>query len=182
VDEMGLNKSSNLAPKKITKGFIVDTVTTEKLIFQHNPNEFQITRTPNWATSETPGMSHPKMQFINGGVKKISFTLNLYFDDRGRELVIRQMDWLEALTYPDYDGNGNFNRGAHPVLFNFGDMVKNMRAVVTNYQAKPYYLFDPTSLLPLRADIDIELTEFIYDGGWKPIGFREVRIHMTVTD
>lgn len=57
---------------QISNGFLIDTVTREVLRFQHNPERYTYTRTPNWASSEVPGMSHPKLQYINGGAKKLS--------------------------------------------------------------------------------------------------------------
>lgn len=152
-------------PPKVTKGFLVDTVTGESLKFQYNPNQIQLTRSPSWASQEVPGMSHPRLQFVQGGDRKFSFSLDFFSDERGRKDVKRKMDWLESLTYPDWDGITNMQRGAHPVLFNFGDLYKNITCVVTNFTATPQTLFDPTSLLPLRATVDIELTELISGKG-----------------
>lgn len=94
--------------------------------------------------------------------------------------IQRRLDWLESLTYPDYDGDTNFTRSAHPVLFNQGQAFDNFKVVVTHFEASPFYLFDRTSMLPLRAEVNLELTELIYDDGtaWTPVTYRQIRNRM----
>lgn len=147
-----------LQPPAITNGFLVDTVTGQSLVFQYNPSELTVTRSPNWASITVPGMSHDKMQFINGGPRKFAF--NLDFFGTGAE-VSQHLYWLESLTYPDFNGSTNLTRGAHPVLFTFGQLYRNIRCVVTNFSGTPEYLFNPTTLLPYKAKVSIELTELI---------------------
>lgn len=155
--------------KEPTKGFLVDEVTKDVLRFQYNPSEFSISKTPQWASIAVPGLSNPKVQYINGGDRKVSFTVEFYHDGKETARIAKAIAFIESLTYPDY-GNGmgaNMQRGAHPVLFNFGQLFTNMRCYVSNYTAKPEYIFDPVTLLPLKATIELELTEMIYEGASK---------------
>lgn len=147
-----------MQPPAITKGFIVDTVTGQSLRFQFNPNELTVTRAPNWASVTVPGMSHDKMQFINGGPRKFSFELEFFGTG---EDVANRLRWLESLTYPDFNGTTNLTRGAHPCLFTFGQLYRNIRCVVTSYSGTPHYLFNPQSLLPYKAKVSLELTQLI---------------------
>lgn len=161
--------------KKITKGFIIDEVTKEVLKFQYNPEQLSISKTPQWASIAIPGMSNPKYQFAGGGDKKISFTLDFYIDHKmSKKHIAQALDFLESLTYPDYgkDRGTNFLRGAHPVLFTFGQYIVNFRGFLSNYTATPQYLFDPVTLLPYRAQVEIELTELLYEGNGKKATYR----------
>ena len=155
--------------KKPTKGFLVDEVTKEVLRFQYNPSELSISRQPTWASIVVPGLSNPKVQFINGGDHKVSFKLDFYHDGQETARIAKVIAFIESLTYPDFGANAGLNmrRGAHPVLFNLGEFFVNMRCYVSNYTAKPEYLFDPKTMLPLKASIDIELTEMMYEGSGK---------------
>jgi hypothetical protein len=166
-----------MKPAKVTKGFLVDIVTQESLKFQYNPNEITLTRTPNWASTEIPGMSFNQLQWISGGERKFSFKLDFFFDSSDRYSIAKKLDWIESLTFPDYSGTTNFKRGAHPILFNFGELYKNVRCVVTSFEAKPFYMFDPKSLLPLRAEVNLQLSEQHYSDsqGFHSVSYREVR-------
>lgn len=169
-----------------TKGFLVDTVTGERLTFQYNPETFDITKQPKWATIEVPGLSNPKYQYVGGGEKKISFKLDFYrAPGMTGDKIAKILDFLESLTYPDYGikAGSNFEKGAHPVLFNFGKFFQNFRCFVSNYKATPEYLFEPKTLLPLKASVELELTELpyvpaknkAYGGAFKSRSYNEIR-------
>jgi hypothetical protein len=165
-------------PRQPTKGFFVDTVTQDRLLFQYNPESIKMQRTPKWAEVEIPGMSHPKLQWINGGNKKFTFSLDFFFGDKGVTSVKKNLDWLESLTYPDFGSDYILERGAHPILFNFGQFYKNVRCAVTGFESNAFYMFDPTSLLPLRAEVNLELTELIFDtklGVFKSKSVKDIR-------
>lgn len=153
--------------KEPIKGFLIDEVTREVLRFQFNPSEFDVKRSPQWASITVPGLSNPKVQYVNGGAKTVGFTLEFYHDGKETARIARAMDFIESLTYPDFGNGVNFKRGAHPVLFNFGELFVNFRCFVSSYSAKPEYLFDPVTLLPLKATVTLELTEMLYEGTGK---------------
>lgn len=147
--------------RRITKGFLVDTKTGESLTFQYNPDRIDDRRAPIYAKVDVPGVSHPKSQFIGGGAREISFILSFYFPERDKAGVKRRINWLQSLTYPTHDPSYIFEASPSTVLFNFGELYKNLPCKVVSVHASQFYLFDPTSLLPLRADVQVVLEEVL---------------------
>lgn len=144
-----------------TKGFLVDLTTRERITFLRNPSEIEETKTPEWANLTTPGASHPRLHFVNGGERTFQFQLNFFTDVATKEEIKKQVDWLRSLAYPTLDGNQQVVQGAPVCLFTFGELYRNIRVVVVEFKFRSFYMFDPTSLLPLRADVDLVLKEHI---------------------
>jgi hypothetical protein len=59
------------------KGVIMDAVTYEYLFFQFNPVPIEESLGTNFEEMNSPGMSHPFFQYVNGKADSITFDLNL---------------------------------------------------------------------------------------------------------
>ncbi|OPZ83699.1 MAG: hypothetical protein BWY76_02162 [bacterium ADurb.Bin429] len=145
--------------------YLVDTVTRERLAFQYNPNEIVDSKSTTYATLVVPGMSHPRYQYVAGDARKITFTVTFYKGD-----VRRQVAWLQALLYPTHQGT-MLQQAPHPVLFFFGELYPGIACLVREVRAHYAYLFDPATLQPQRADVEITLEELVSQS----VNAREVR-------
>ena len=135
--------------------YLVDTITRERLAFQYNPNEIVDSKSASYATLTIPGMSHPRYQYIAGDARKISFTVTFYKGE-----VRRQVAWLQAFLYPTHQGS-MLKQAPHPVLFFFGDLYPGLACLVREVRAHYAYLFDPATLQPQRAEVEITLEEIV---------------------
>jgi hypothetical protein len=150
--------------KPIT-AYLVDTVTRERLAFQYTPSDIVDSKSTTYATVVVPGMSHPRYQYVAGDARKISFTATFFKGD-----VQRQVAWLRSLLYPTHQGT-MLKQAPHPVLFFFGELYPGLPCLVREVRAHYAYLFDPTTLQPQRADVEITLEELVQQS----VNAREVR-------
>lgn len=139
------------------KGVLVDVVTRERLEFQYNPNDITDQKDTTYGTATIPGMSHPRYQFVAGGARKVGFSVSFYTFDN---TVKARCDWLRSLLYPERAGS-MLKNAPHRILFLFGQLYTGdsqwvMRDVKIHYST----LFDPKTLLPRRADVELLLEEF----------------------
>jgi len=139
---------------------IIDTVDNKVLTLNINPNKISEHHSPKIAEAGIPGLSHPKVQWISGGGRKLKFTIDLFYFD-GRNNVITAIDFLRSLKYPTVDATGNYARGAHPIQLVMGNLYKNEKWFITDLDITMEDLFDPSTLLPLKASIAIELVEYV---------------------
>jgi hypothetical protein len=56
-------------------------------VFQFWPSQVTDSYTPNWATKQIPGASHPLYQWVGGSGRNISFTANFVAEIKGDEEV-----------------------------------------------------------------------------------------------
>ena len=145
--------------------YLVDTVTRERLAFQYNPNDIVDSKATSYASIVVPGMSHPRYQYVAGEARKISFLVSFYQGE-----VRRQVAWLQSLLYPAHEGT-MLKTAPHPVLFFFGELYPGIACLVREVRAHYAYLFDPDTLQPRRADVEITLEELVE----RSVSFREVR-------
>ncbi len=144
-----------MAQTKALTAYLVDVVTRERLAFQYNPNDIVDSKATSYATLVVPGMSHPRYQFVAGDARKISFTVTFYQRD-----VKKKVAWLQALLYPTHDAS-MLKQAPHQVLFFFGELYPGTTCLVREVRAHYSYLFDPATLLPLRADVEMTLEEVV---------------------
>ena len=154
-----------MEPKQPITAYLVDIVTRERLAFQYNPNDIVDSKATTYATLVVPGMSHPRYQYVAGDARKISFTASFYQDS-----VQQQVAWLQSLLYPTHEGT-MLTQAPHPVLFFFGELYPGMTCVVREVRAHYAYLFDPDTLQPQRAEVEITLEEIVPQS----VSYREVR-------
>jgi len=151
--------------KQPVAAYLVDTVTRERLAFQYNPNDIVDGKATTYATIVVPGMSHPRYQYVAGDARKISFTVSFYQGD-----VRQQVAWLQSLLYPAHEGS-MLKTAPHAVLFFFGELYPGIACLVREVRAHYSYLFDPETLQPRRADVEVTLEELVD----RSVSYREVR-------
>ena len=151
--------------KQPVTAYLVDIVTRERLAFQYNPNDIVDSKATIYATLVVPGMSHPRYQYVAGDARKISFVASFYQGE-----VKKQVAWLQSLLYPTHEGT-MLKTAPHPVLFFFGELYPGVTCLVREIRAHYTYLFDPNTLQPRRADVEITLEEIVPQS----VSYREVR-------
>jgi hypothetical protein len=145
--------------------YIVDLYTGERLEFQFAPNDLREEKSGAWASSRVPGQSHPRYQFTAGGARTLQFTLDLYrLDD-----LEQRVRWLQSLEYPEYEQQ-ILSAPPHLVAFLFGTLYEDVAWMVTSVKNRYFELFTP-GLKPLRAEVDIQLEEYID----RAVDYREIR-------
>jgi hypothetical protein len=149
---------------KLRRGIFIwdepDTGKPARFTFPMNPSAISEELSPNWAETQVPGQNRPMYQFINGGPREVSFTLNFFYQDRRREVIRNQIAALKGLTQRRYTGKlmGAYE-GPPAIYFFFGDYFMGERFIVSKISVKAFDLFDPARLLPMRADVEISLLE-----------------------
>ena len=99
-------------------GALVDTESAARITFSINPESFEDSKNTELAEIPIPGMSHPRLQFTNGGTRTISFTLFLHHG--ATEDVPKAIRLLQSWLYPEYDG-GRLKKAPSRLLLIFGD-------------------------------------------------------------
>lgn len=138
---------------KPRQGYLVDTITGERLTFPINPAEITDDKAAAYANIKVPGLSHPRYQFIAGEARRISFKLELF-----KGPVKQQVNWLRSLLYPERSG-ALLKCAPHRVLFFFGTVYPGVPCIVTQVKVRYFGLFE-SSLLPQRAEVEITLEEY----------------------
>lgn len=129
-----------------------------RFTFPMNPESIEESVEPVYAETTVPGQNRPMYQFINGGPRKLKFTLNFFYESRKRSLIRDQIDALKSLTQRRYTGVlGGAYGGPPPLNFFYGDYFRGERFIVQSLSIRSFDLFDPATLLPMRADVDITL-------------------------
>jgi len=155
----------NTIAKQPVTAYLVDVVTRERLAFQYNPNDIVDSKATTYATLVVPGMSHPRYQYVAGDARKISFTASFYTG-----AVQQQVAWLQSLLYPAHEGT-MLKTAPHLVLFFFGALYPGIKCIVREVRTHYAYLFDPDTLQPQRAEVEVTLEEIIEQS----VSYREVR-------
>ena len=147
------NERTNPWETPPAKGCLVDSETGEEMEFQYNPSEVLDEKSAHFAAVRIPGMSHPRYQFVSGEPRKIAFRLRFFKGD-AREKVA----WLQSLLYPEHSGT-MLKNAPHRVVFVFGDLFPGLLCVVREAKVRYHGLFEPETLLPQQADVDVVLEE-----------------------
>lgn len=146
-------------------GFLVDYDTGDYLDFQYNPAEIADEKATSYAAIRIPGMSHPRYQYVAGEPRRIAFRVELFKGD-----VLRQVEWLRSLLYPEHAGT-MLRNAPHRVLLFFGELYPGVLCIVREVKARYFQLFDRDTLLPQRAEVDLVLEEFVDES----VDFSQVR-------
>jgi hypothetical protein len=137
------------------QGYLIDVDGGGDLEFQYNPSEVLDDKATMFAAIRVPGMSHPRYQYVSGEPRKIVFRLH-FFKGPVRERVA----WLQSLLYPEHAGT-MLETAPHRVLLVFGDLFPGVLCIVRQVKARFHGLFEPETLLPQQAEVDIVLEEYI---------------------
>jgi len=137
------------------KGYLIDVDGSGELELQYNPSEILDDKATLFAAIRVPGMSHPRYQYVSGEPRKIVFKLR-FFKGPVRERV----NWLQSLLYPEH-GGAMLEHAPHRVLLVLGELFPGVLCVVKRVKARFHGLFEPETLLPQQADVDVVLEEYI---------------------
>lgn len=151
--------------KRPIAGYLVDLATNDRLEFQYNPDTITDSKGTDYATIKIPGMSHPRYQYVSGGARQINFRLGLFMRD-----VQKKVSWLQSLQYPTHEKT-MLKNAPHRVLLVVGDLYPGVECIVKQVKVNYFGLFDPATLLPQQAEVDLALEEFITES----VSYTEVR-------
>lgn len=150
---------SSLRKRKFTDyGFILDTVTNEKLAFQYNviPRE---AGGANYAEQMTLGRSVPRMHYSGGKARTVELPITFTMRERTREDVLRSARWLESLAYPDYSSEDEISQGPHPVVLVQGKLYTNDTWLVRDFSITWGSALDPVTQIPESVTVNLTLVE-----------------------
>jgi LysM repeat protein len=125
-----------------------------------NPTELSFSRSNSWSAPDMPGKGVPTLNYT--GAQSGSMSLRLFFDstDEGTP-VTNYTDQLLALMEIDTSlpgSNENTNNARPPwVQFHWGSM-HSFKAVVSS--ASVSFTYFSSQGVPLRADVDLTLTQY----------------------
>lgn len=151
---------------KLTKGIFVwknADRTQGSLVFQMNPEEINDHNAPEYAMMKVPGQNRPQYHFISGGPRTITFALHFFYADRKRDAIAGALTQLRNLGLRERSTfSAPTARPGPPVLyFYFGEYYKGLRCILQKCEIKVFDLFDPATLLPMRATVEIQLDEVV---------------------
>ena len=104
----------NANSKAKTRCYIIRNDNNKKLTFQFNPTSVPYSRSANYATIDSPGMSYPLTQYVGGNVREFSFEV-FYYDRPYSGKINKARKFLEGLLPPEKNKK-NFKK---PPTFTF---------------------------------------------------------------
>lgn len=137
-------------------GALVDVEHGTRITFDFNPESFEDNKNTDFAEIQIPGMSHPRLQFSNGGTRSLAFTIFLHYG--ATDNVPGAIRLLQAWLYPEYDG-GHLKQAPSRLLLIFGDTWPDELWVMRSCNVKRQR-FDK-ELNCSFAEVSIELAEYI---------------------
>ena len=153
------------------QGHIIDLITLERLAFHYTPTPIRDSREPQYSEATVIGHSHTRPQFVNGGPRTVSFTLQWYWRTDRVDEVKAKCDWLRSLTYPERGSSGALQGAPHPVSLALGDLFRAEQWLVKTVRTQYGDIFDASSYLPKMATTEIDLVEWVQDS----VSYRTVR-------
>lgn len=140
----------------VAKGFLVNEITLEKLVFQFNPAEVTDSRSVAFERIQVPGLSHPVLQFTAGDGRRLSFLLEFSAVGYNRD-IMADIRWLQSLQYSQW-GDGILKSAPPKVAFVFGKLLR-LRGVITATQVT-YKRWDSNLTRLLEASVTVDFEEY----------------------
>lgn len=104
----------NANSKAKTRCYIIRNDNNKRMTFQFNPTLVPYSRSANYATIDSPGMSYPLTQYVGGNVREFSFEV-FYYDRPYSGKINKARKFLEGLLPPEKNKK-NFKK---PPTFTF---------------------------------------------------------------
>ena len=104
----------NANSKAKTRCYIIRNDNNKRMTFQFNPTSVPYSRSANYATIDSPGMSYPLTQYVGGTVREFSFEV-FYYDRPYSGKINKARKFLEGLLPPEKNKK-NFKK---PPTFTF---------------------------------------------------------------
>jgi hypothetical protein len=156
-----INKSNRKNTLSTTKkqAFIVDTITRERLEIMFFPEGFSQEHNSHFGEAKVVGMSHPQYQWTDSE-HLLSFALGFHSENVDYTDVLKKVEWLESLTYPEYAGD-RLKRGPHEIVITFGEMFKRRKYILLS--ASPVWgnLYHPHTMIPIMCTVELKLRETV---------------------
>lgn len=118
-----MGREFNAISSAKTRCYIVNDDTNENLTFQFNPSSIPYSRSANYSTIDSPGMSYPLTQYVGGSVREFSFEV-FYYDNPCSGKIYKAREFLEDLLPPEWN-DSNFSRPPSFTLA-YGYFVKKL--------------------------------------------------------
>lgn len=131
--------------------FVLVSRPSQRLQIQFVPAELSIQRNSSTQAVQIVGRNNPLYQYT-AGEKLLSLQLDFYSDEENRQDVIRNCEWLEALTY-----NDGYARPPERVMLVWGDLFQSQLWTVKSVQYKLSNFDKVYGMLPKQAYVDISL-------------------------
>ena len=124
-----MGHACNANSRAKTRCYIINNKTSKKLTFQFNPESMPYSRSANYTSIDSPGMSYPLTQYVGGSAREFSFEV-FYYDRPYSGKIDKARKFLEALLPPEK----NTKKFTKPPTFTlaYGYFVKTY--VLTNLQ------------------------------------------------
>ena len=104
----------NANSKAKTRCYTIRNDNNKRMTFQFNPTSVPYSRSANYATIDSPGMSYPLTQYVGGNVREFSFEV-FYYDRPYSGKINKARKFLEGLLPPEKNKK-NFKK---PPTFTF---------------------------------------------------------------
>lgn len=143
--------------QRVEKGFLVNEVTGENRQFQFNPVEIRDSKGTAFERVQVPGLSHPRLQFVAGESRVLSFELEFSGVGNTRN-VMDDVKWVQSLQYPNWD-QGVIKAAPPRVTLVFGRLLR-IRGVITGV-ATVYEQWNPALTRLLKSKVKIDLEEYV---------------------
>lgn len=88
-----------------TRSYVINNSTNERMLFQFNPESVPYSRSANYTTIDSPGMSYPLTQYVGGNVREFAIPL-FYYDRPYSGKINKARKFLEALLPPEKNTSG----------------------------------------------------------------------------
>lgn len=95
----------NANSKAKTRCYIINNSTNSRLTFQFNPETMPYSRSANYTSIDSPGMSYPLTQYVGGSVREFSFEV-FYYDRPYSGKIDKARKFLEGLLPPEKNKKG----------------------------------------------------------------------------
>ncbi len=166
----------------IFRGFLADVqlgdlVGADLLFFQFNPSEVRVTHAPGWIISQTPGRSHPFVQYGGSGQRKVSFTLKLAYTLNHVGNVQDNVNWLHSFLFPSSFGDPNEGLISAPKslflclgqIISRGDEMRAVPVIMLKADVRYHTMMRAEELEPQFADISLEFLMLLDPAEGKPV-------------
>lgn len=95
----------NANSKAKTRCYIINNSTNSRLTFQFNPETMPYSRSANYTSIDSPGMSYPLTQYVGGSIREFSFEV-FYYDRPYSGKIDKARKFLEGLLPPEKNKKG----------------------------------------------------------------------------
>lgn len=145
----------------------IETETGGKIDCMFNPAKLSFSLSNDWSADRLPGQNTPTMKY--GGGQSGTFDLSLVFDttSTGKTVTDYTNKIIGLMKVDESIGNTNSAKtnGRPPwVKFHWGTHLHSFRAVITS--ANVTYTYFSSDGMPLRATVDVQLSQFEPDDNW----------------